>query len=119
MTEAKVLPDDDLPRVQLTGQDAGDELPRRLIGEGPIEREYAHLFDAERFEPFQSLFERAEQTRRAVGREDVGGVRIERDDRRHGVAGAFTVQVQQHVDDRLMTEVQTIEDTDRDDRITI
>ena len=31
--------------------------------------------------------------------------------------GALAVQVQQHVDDRLVAEVQTVEDADRDDRV--
>ena len=34
VTETKVLADDDLPRVQLTGQDARDELRRRLTRRG-------------------------------------------------------------------------------------
>jgi len=53
--------------VQLTGQDARDEVRCRFSREASIEREHANLFDAQRPESLESLVERADQPWRVFG----------------------------------------------------
>ena len=55
---------------------------------------------------------RSEQARSAVGREHLGGRRIERDDRRHRVVTRR--QIDDERDDGLVAAVQPVEDPDRD-----
>ena len=114
VAESEIFPDQYGTDVQLVNQRSGDKLFGRKLREIVTEGQDADLFDTERTEPFEALLEGPDESRCVIRREDLGGVWIERDDRRDFVVPPRACELQEEFNDALVTPVQSIENPNCD-----